>query len=93
MKGKTEEGWWRFLDLCAEFKTPSQLNAFFELFLTLQEKEDLARRYLIVKKLLEGKQGQREIAEDLKVSISKITRGSNALKLINKNLREHLKKH
>ncbi len=92
MKAK-EEGWWRFLTLCAQFKTPRQLNDFFELFLTLQEKEDLAKRTLIVEKLLEGKQGQREIAEELKVSISKITRGSNALKLINKNLKEILKHH
>ena len=90
---ETKDGWWCFLELCSHVKTPQDFREFFNLFLTLEEKEDLAKRYLLVKALLEEKLTQREIAEKIGVSISKITRGSNVLKTINSNLREFLKKH
>jgi len=89
----TKDGWWRFLELCSHLKTPQDLSEFFKLFLTLEEKEDLAKRYMIVKALLEEKMTQREIAEVIGVSISKITRGSNELKTISSNLREFLERH
>ncbi|MCH9757369.1 MAG: trp operon repressor [Gammaproteobacteria bacterium] len=85
-----EDGWWRFLALCAELKTAEELNDFFELFFTIEERKDMATRYLVVKDLLEGKKTQREMAETLKVSIAKITRGSNGLKTIGENLRNFL---
>lgn len=56
------------------------LMQLFDLFFTEEEKEALATRALIIDALLEAKQTQRDIAETLKVSISKITRGSNMLK-------------
>ena len=92
-KNAEEDGWWRFLKLCAAVKTPEQFKELFDLFLTIEEKEALALRYLLLKELLEGKKAQREISADLKISISKITRGSNALKIINNDLKEFLLKH
>jgi TrpR family trp operon transcriptional repressor len=62
------------------------------LFLTIEEKEAMAARFLIVKALLEGKMPQREIAKTYKVSIAQITRGSNALKIIDAKLRKFLEK-
>jgi TrpR family transcriptional regulator, trp operon repressor len=91
-KQEMEDGWWRFLKLCTQVKTVDRWQSFFDLFLTIEEKENLAMRYLLVKALLEGKKTQREIAKELKISISKITRGSNALKEIDDPLREFLKK-
>lgn len=86
------DGWRAFIKLCSHFKTNEELKELFDLFLTLEEKEDVAKRFRILKALLDEKLTQREIAEKLGVSISKITRGSNALKIISSQLREALKK-
>lgn len=85
-----EDGWWRFLDACAELKTAKEMNDLFNLLLTIEERKDVADRYLIVRDLLKGDKTQREMAEDLQVSIAKITRGSNSLKTIGENLRNFL---
>ena len=86
-----KKGWQEFIELCAKISSPKELNELFDLFLTIEEKETLASRYLIIKELVEGKLTQREIAETRKVSIAQITRGSNALKIISPKLREILK--
>jgi TrpR family trp operon transcriptional repressor len=59
----------------------------------MEEKSAIADRYLIIKGLLNGKKTQREMAETLKVSIAKITRGSNALKTIEPKLKAFLEKN
>ena len=87
----SEDGWWGFIELCSHFKG-EELSEVFDLFLTLEEKKDVGDRYQILKALISEKQTQREIAEKFGVSISKITRGSNALKIISKQLREALNK-
>lgn len=89
-KKKENEGWRGFLTLCSQFKSPEQLEKLFDLFLTLEEKETLAKRFLIVEALSQGELTQREIADACKVSISQITRGSNALKIIDPSLRKAL---
>lgn len=86
-------GWRGFLQMCAEIETSEQFKKFFDLFFTIEEKETLASRYLIIKALLEGQLTQREIAEKYKVSIAQITRGSNALKVISPALKQSLKQH
>ena len=86
-----EEGWWPLLKLCSKVGTPERFAEFFDLFLTIEEKENLAQRYLLVKALLEEKETQREISARVHLSISKITRGSNALKIISSDLKEFLK--
>ncbi len=85
-----EDGWRGFLSLCSEAKNKEELNELFWLFLTAEEKKDLATRYLIIRELVKGEKTQREMAKDLKVSIAKITRGSNFLKMISKKLRRLL---
>lgn len=88
-----EEGWWGFLNLCHKAETLKQLDALLNFFFTIEEKESLKKRYLLVKALLDKKKTQREIANELGVSISKITRGSNALKVISENLQRYLEKN
>ena len=87
-----EDGWWRFLHACAELKTAEEIDAFFNLLLTIEERKDVADRYLIIRDLLKGDKTQRKMAEDLHVSIAKITRGSNSLKTIGETLRNFLMK-
>ena len=91
-ESSSEEGWQAFIELCGFFKKKEELEELFDLFFTLEEKEDMAKRFTILKALLDEELTQREIAEKLGVSISKITRGSNALKIISRDLREALKK-
>lgn len=91
-KDTTEDGWQGFLDLCATVKSPQDFGQLFDLFLTIEEKESLAARYLITKALLEKRLTQRKISEIYKVSIAQITRGSNALKVINTKLKKFLEK-
>lgn len=86
-----KEGWRDFIELCTKIHSQEELGELFDLFLTIEEKETLASRFLIVKALLEGEMTQREIAEKRKVSIAQITRGSNALKIISLKLRNLLK--
>lgn len=91
-KDFSKDGWRGFLKLCVEIESPKEMEQFFGLFLTIEEKETFASRFLIVKALLEEKLTQREIAEMYKVSIAQITRGSNALKIIDPTLKDALKK-
>ncbi len=89
----SEEGWKAFLELCASLSSAKHAELLFALFLTHEEKEMLRQRYLIVKALLDGEMTQREIAEMYKVSISQITRGSNALKIVDNKFKRFLKAH
>lgn len=86
-----QESWQAFIRLCAQYQRPEELEELFEFFFTVEEKEDLAGRYSLVKALLEGKRTQREIAKQLALSISKITRGSNALKIVTPKLKKALR--
>lgn len=90
---KGEDDWRSFLLLCAKVKNPERFDEFFGLFLTFEERADIADRYQVVKSLLKGEKNQREIARDVGVSISKITRGSNSLKIISEGLRSFLVRH
>jgi len=89
-KSSGEDGWRSFLNLCAQVKTTSQLDELLGLFLTHEERSDLADRYLIIRELVKGEKTQREMAQDLSVSIATITRGSNSVKMIGENLRNFL---
>jgi len=88
-----QEGWDSFLKLCLTAKTPEMLSKVLDVLLTAEEKEDIAMRCLIVKGLLAQNKTQREMAKDLKVSIAKITRGSNELKRQDIKLLNYLKKY
>lgn len=87
---KSEDGWRLFLSICSGAKGPAELDELFGLFLTEEERADIATRYLIVRELIRGKKTQRQMAKELQVSIAKITRGSNFLKTISKDLKRLL---
>lgn len=90
-KEKEISGWEGFVDLCQQARTKTQLDELLNLFLTLEEKEQISARYRIFQAFLEGTMTQREMATSLKVSIAQITRGSNALKgMNNPQLKEFL---
>ncbi len=91
MPKNSQDGFKSFLELCSN-RSQKDLKDLFELFLTLEEKEDLSARCTIIKALMENKLTQREIAKKYKVSIAQITRGSNALKIIKKPLKGFLEK-
>jgi len=86
-------GWRSFLKLCLASNNEKTLSSLLDLFLTLEEKENLALRCLIVVELLKQKKTQRDMAKDLHVSIAKITRGSNELKRMPPKLIEFLKEN
>lgn len=89
----SKSGWPDFIALCMSTDSPEMLSDIFDLFLTPEEKASIDTRFLIVKALLEKKKTQRNMAENLKVSIAKITRGSNELKRISPKLMHYLQKH
>lgn len=87
-----KKGWQQFLQWEHAAQKNKQVDAFFDLLLTPEEYDTISKRALLIKALLEGSISQRDIAETYDVSISKITRGSNALKRIPMSLRKLLEK-
>ncbi|MBN2650774.1 MAG: transcriptional regulator [Spirochaetales bacterium] len=63
------------------------LNDFFKQILTPREYEEIAKRWILVKMLNEGI-SQRNIAQELGISLCKITRGSRELKKENSAFRK-----
>lgn len=84
--------WRGFIEFCQGLKTKENIEEFFDLIFTIEEKIDLTKRLQVIRCLLEGKMTQREISKKINVSIFKITRGSNALKIISKKLEKYLEK-
>jgi TrpR family trp operon transcriptional repressor len=89
----TQKGWHYFLKCCLAAENDKELSELLNLFLTHEEKSSIETRCLIIKALLEKKNTQRDMANDLHVSIAKITRGSNELKRISPRLWDYLQKH
>lgn len=87
-----QTGWRQFLALCLRAGTVEELDKVMNLHLTQEEREAVAGRYLIVRELLKGKLTQRDMAQKLHVSIAKITRGSNGLKIIDDELTQLLRR-
>lgn len=80
-----------FLTFCAQAASKKDFENCLELLLTPEEKDDIRDRVRIIRELLLDKKTQREISTDLKVSIAKITRGSNALKRVDPQLKQSLR--
>ena len=85
--------WKSFLTLCLKAHDAEELSRLLDCFLTIEEKKDIADRYSIIHALILEKMTQRDMSEDLHVSIAKITRGSNALKTIDPKLKAFLEKN
>jgi TrpR family trp operon transcriptional repressor len=88
-----QDGWSGFMSLCKALNELDEPQDFFDLYFTPKEREDLASRYLIVRELLKNQLNQRDMAEELDVSIAKITRGSNELKSCSPTLLTFIRKH
>lgn len=84
--------WESFLGLFLQIEDKNTVNMLFNLFLTMNEKDMMIDRYLLVKSLLEGNLTQREIAEKLHLSISKITSGSKAVQILQEKDRNYLER-
>lgn len=82
--------WTSFINTLLKVKDANELSALLDFFLTIEEKSAIADRYAIIKGLLDNELTQRELSATLKVSIAKITRGSNALKTISPKLKRIL---
>lgn len=72
--------WNYFLDLLLSCKDKEDLNRLFYFILTHDERDMIAKRLALTKALLAKDKSQRQIAQDLSLSIALITRGSNELK-------------
>ncbi len=68
---------------------PALLVSFLDSLLTPREKSDIAKRWALVK-LLDRGLTQRKIAEDLQISLCKITRGSREYRRDNSPVRQFL---
>lgn len=86
-----QERFQQFLELLISLNSKKELFQLLELFLSPDEREDIAARYVIIKELLKTNKTQRQISKDLNVSIAKITRGSNELKKIDPTFLKKLK--
>lgn len=85
-----QTGWQEFLSLCLKAGSIERLNEVLSLHLTAEERQAVATRYLIIRELIKGERTQRDMAKTLDVSIAKITRGSNSLKIIEPQLRDFI---
>jgi len=86
-----KDGWQKFLRIRVDVRDPKKLEELAQLLFTAEERESLAKRTRIIEELMKGEKTQREIAKKHKVSIAKITRGSNALKEVSKEMKHFLK--
>lgn len=75
-----DQDWNKLTELFASVDDDQQMEKLLKLLLTQSEQQFLIDRFNIIRALLEDKLTQREIAEEMKVSIAKITAGSNELK-------------
>ena len=73
-------GWQEFVRLCSTSIAADNFDELCNVLLTVEEKNQLATRVLLLQQLLMGAKSQREIAQCFNISIAKITRGSNELK-------------
>lgn len=84
-----ESAWQELLAIIASITDTEELSLFFEDMLTDREISDITDRYLLMEDLIKGK-SQRDIAQDRKMSLCKITRGSRMLKKKNGYMRKYL---
>jgi len=78
-------------DICSalcSIKDPEQMQRFLEEILTPAERKDLALRWELMRMLMEGVP-QRQIADELGVSLCKITRGARILKQVGSISKQH----
>jgi len=77
--------------ILASENSPDKVKNFIIEMLTVSELETLSKRWQILEMLAAGRT-QRDIAEELKVSLCKVTRGAHILKNKNSSVYRYLKK-
>lgn len=87
-----KKGWQDFIELLHQAQSTTQIHDILRLFLTAEERDQLATRVLLTHALLKKNKPQRQISQDLNISIAKITRGSNQLKETDQQLKEYIEK-
>ncbi len=84
-----KSAWHELIALISSISDEDELLSFFDDMLTDKEIADIADRYLLMEDLIRGK-SQRDIAQDRKMSLCKITRGSKMLKKKDGYMRKYL---
>lgn len=74
-------GWDKLLQIFLTRNNEEKLNNILSFLLTKEEKEKLGKRVVLAQYLINQEKSQREISKELSVSISTVTRCSNALKI------------
>ncbi|MBI5447934.1 MAG: trp operon repressor [Gammaproteobacteria bacterium] len=87
-----EQSWRNFLKLCEKATIEKKFPEFLNFFLTPEERIDIGKRLAIIQALLSEEQSQRSIANNIEVSISKVTRGSMCIKKSSNAFIKFLKK-
>ena len=87
-----EDDWKKeLIELIASAKNGSEVKELLEALLTPVEYEELAKRWQIVKRLIEGLP-QREIKKELGTSIATVTRGSREIQYGNGTFQKFYKR-
>lgn len=84
-------GWDKLIMILSKIRTKNEMNAICNFLFTFEEKEQFGNRILLAQALIDQNSSQREIAKSIGVSISTVTRCSNALKTANTIVKEHFK--
>lgn len=77
--------------LLGKIDTTEEVTKFLDYLLTFEEKEQLNKRILLTQMMLFSQKPQREIAKTLGVSISTVTRCSNALRNLPDSMKQKFK--
>lgn len=77
------------VQIFAKTTDPRAVRRLMEELLTRSELEDLSKRWYLMKELYQGKP-QRKIAQEMEISLCKITRGSKILKQDNSEFKKIL---
>ncbi len=80
------------IDVFVRTTETEKMHTLFDDLFTEREKYDFALRWRLMKDLYEGK-SQREIAQNLGISLCKITRGSKILKQEGSQMKQILKEY
>ncbi len=69
-----------------QIQNKKNMDQFLEALLTLDEWDELSRRFQILKRLVQG-QTHRKISSDLNASISTVSRGASEIKKMGNNVK------
>jgi Trp operon repressor len=76
---KTKE-WQEFVERGMVITEKEELKLFYDALLTPAEREEIPKRFHILEELFKGELPQHKIASKLNVSIANVTRGVNAIR-------------